>query len=157
MGIGIRLSRGEAWNLAFRRDAWLWVKVPSWLVMAWLFFLPQLWKIGVVFLGSWVAYFRIPGPAGPNVTSVHMTITLVTMLVVWFAVLWYTIYVMAFLSRPGVLNRIVGFLGVLVFPFGLIVVALAAGSIGSFFGVPHDELFAYIDRWTPVDSWKTIP
>jgi hypothetical protein len=83
-----------------------------------------------------------------------MTVMLIGMLVIWFAVLWYTIYVMAYLSRPGFSNRLVGVAGILMFPVGLIAVALAAGVIGSVFGVPQDELFAYLDRWAPFDSWR---
>ena len=145
----IRLSRDEAFDLAFRRDGWLLLKVPVLLVLSWLFFLPQLWKIFVLFVSSLVAYFTLPGPAGPNVTSFHMTVMLIGMLIIWFAVLWYTIYVMAYLSRSGFYNRLVGVAGIIVFPFGMIAVAIAAGAICSIFGVPQDELFAYLDRWAP--------
>jgi len=154
LSMTIKLSRDEAFDLAFRRDGWLLLKVPVLLVLGWLFFLPQMWKILVLLVSSLVAYFRLPGPAGPNVTSFHMTVMLIAMLVIWFAVLWYTIYVMAYLSRPGFSNRLIGVAGIIMLPVGLIAVALAAGVIGSVFGVPQDELFAYLDRWAPFDSWR---
>lgn len=150
----IKLSRDEAFELAFRRDGWLFLKVPVLLVLGWLFFLPQLWKIFVLFVSSLVAYFRLPGPAGPNVTSFHMTVMLIGMLMIWFAVLWYTIYVTAYLSRPGFYNRLVGVAGIIAFPFGMIAVAIAADVICSILGVPQDELFAYLDRWVPFALWR---
>lgn len=151
---GVLLSRDEAFELVFRRDAWLWLKVPAWLVLAWLFFVPQLWKIVVLLLGSWAAFFVTPGP---TLTTFHRFVAIITMWFVWFAVLLYVIYTMAYLSRPGFASRAFGVAGILLFPVVVILSAVAGGGISALLGVPLDELYAYLDRWMPFASWKINP
>jgi hypothetical protein len=155
MGMALKMSPDEALSVAFRKDWWLLLKVPIAAYLAWSFFLPQLWKIGVLVITALVSTFRFGSPIGQDVSGFHLYFMLGSMLAIVFGVFWYGIYVFAYVARPGVAARAIGIAGVLLFPVLLITVALVVGGIGAGLGVPQETFWGYLDRWTPIEAWRT--
>jgi hypothetical protein len=151
-----RISPQEAVSAMFRKDWWLVVKIPVSAYLAWSFFLPQLWKVGVLLITSIVSTFLVGSPAGSGVSNFHMYFMFGAMVAVIYGVFWYTVYVFAYLGRPGMLTRTVGVAGVLIHPILLIGVALLIGGLGTLLGVPQEQFWAYLDKWTPIESWRVI-
>jgi hypothetical protein len=85
----------------------------------------------------------------------HLYFMLGSMGTVVFGVFWYIVYVFAYLGRPGLAGRTVGIAGVLLFPVLLIAAALLVGGIGAVLGVPQQTFWDYLDRWTPIETWRT--
>lgn len=150
----LRMSPDEALSSAFRKDWWLLLKIPVAAYLAWSFFLPQLWKIGVLVITSLVSAFRFGSPVGQDVSSFHLYLMLGSMIAVVFGVFWYAVYVFAYLGRPGLAGSAVGIVGVVVFPIILITVALLVGGVGAAVGVPQETFWAYLDKWTPIEGWR---
>jgi hypothetical protein len=150
----ILLSRDEALDVAFRRDSWLWVKVPIALFLGLTFFLPQLWKIGVLCLAIVLATFRVDSPVGVGVTNFHLNAMLIGHALTVFGVLWYNVYVFGFLCSGGWQRRIAGICAFLAFPIVIILAALLLGVTFDFLGIPQEQIWAYTDGWTPIMSWR---
>jgi hypothetical protein len=150
------IARHEAVSAMFRKDWWLVVKIPISGYLAWSFFLPQLWKVGVLLITSLVSTFTVNSPVGRGVSNFHLYFMLGGMLAVIYGVFWYVVYVFAYLGRPGILNRVVGVAGVLIYPVLIIGVALLIGGLGILLRVPQEQFWAYLDSWTPIESWRVI-
>jgi hypothetical protein len=146
----------EAVAAVFRKDWWLVVKIPISLFLAWSFFLPQIWKVGVLLITSLVSAFLLSSPVGGGVSNFHLYFMLGAMLVMIYGVFWYTVYVFAYLGRTGILNRFLGVVGVLIFPILMIAVALLIGGIGTLLRVPQEQFWAFLDSWMPIESWRVI-
>lgn len=155
VSMSIWLSRDEAFILAFKKDWWLWLKIPLWLFLAWTFFLPQLYKICVLLIVSIVCAFVFPCPIGGNITNFHLALMLFAAILICFIVLWYAIYVIAFLCKPGWNNKLIAISGAIIFPFILIALAFIVGTGFTLLGIPQEEIWAYVDKWIPFKSWKS--
>ncbi|MDP2601273.1 MAG: hypothetical protein Q8S00_01570 [Deltaproteobacteria bacterium] len=155
--MAILLSRDEALDIAFRRDSWLWVKIPVALFLGWTFFLPQLWKIGVLGIAVVLSTFRVDSPVGVGVTTFHLNAMLIGHALTVFGVLWYTVYVLAFLCSAGWQRKIAGICALLAFPIVVILAALLLGITFDFLGIPQEQIWAYSDSWTPIVSWRVSP
>lgn len=152
----LRMYPDEALSAAFRKNWWLALKVPLAGYLGWSFFLPQLWKVGVLVTTLLVSAFTVGSPIGQDVSNFHLYFMLGSMAAIVFGVFWYTIYVFAYLGRPGIASRAVGITGVLIFPILVLAVALLVGGLGALWGVPQEAFWSYLDRWTPVEAWRTI-
>jgi len=148
------LSRDEAFDLAFKRDGWLWIKIPVAFFLAWTFFLPQLWKIGVLAIAIIGCAFVHPCPVGEGIRQWHLNAMFFSHIAMVFLVLWYAIYVFGLLCSPGWKGKLVAMGGLLLFPIVLIVSALVLGIGFMWIGVPLEDIWAYVDKWTPVPSWR---
>ena len=144
-GMSLRMSPDEALSVTFRKDWWLALKIPVAGYLAWSFFLPQLWKVGVLLITSLLSTFMIGSPVEANVSNFDLYFMLVSMSALVYGVFWYTVYVFAYLVRPGMANRAVGVFGVLISPILVIGVALLMGGLGALFRVPQEEFWAYLD------------
>ena len=147
----------NAISLAFRRDSWLWAKVLVALTLGWLFFLPILWKIGVIAVGLVVCNFSYPCPAGEGVTTLDLAAMIFIHGVVLYSVGWYAIYTIAFLCSPGWKNKSLALAAVVLSPVLMILVALLAVGAAALLGVPMEEIWAFTNRWTPFASWRVTP
>ena len=141
----LRMPPDEALAATFRKNWWLLLKIPIVAYLAWSFFLPQLWKIGVLVITSLVSMFRFGSPVGQDISSFHTYFMLGSMAAFVFGVFWYVVYVFAYLGRPGIAARTVGIAGVLLFPVLLIAVACrwhwsrSACATGDVLGLPWTD------------------
>jgi len=142
-------SPKEALRLAIRKDVWFWVKLPLVLFLAWTFFLPQLWTIGVIAIASIGCAFLIPCPVGEDVRTWHLAAMFMSHIAVVYLVFWYAVYISAFLCRGGWRSKLIAATALLLFPFVLLSSALILGIGFEWVGVPLDPIWAYIDSWTP--------
>jgi len=150
----LRVSADEAFNLLFERNAWIWIKTPILLFLAWKFFLPMAWKLGLLLFISVTCTYISPCPVGPSVIAFHLWFMLFSHGVMIYVVFWYVAFVFAYLQHPGSASKALGAVGILLSPIALICAALTIGLIGEWLGVPQEEFWAFLDRWTPLASWR---
>ena len=150
------IPRDDAVDLLFERNAWIWLKAPVLLYLAWGFFLPAAWKIVLLMLASVACTFFSPCVVGQAVTESHLWFMLVTQMAMMTLVAWYTVYAFAFLQTAGALNRVVGVLGVLASPIAPILGVLAIAAVGTWLSVPFEEFWRFFDSWTPFQAWRVI-
>lgn len=139
------------------RGPWLWVKVPVIALLSWLFFLPIGWKILLLGLTSVACVFVSPCPVGAGITERHLTIMFFSHLIVWTAVLSCVVWTFAYLQGPGAGRRTIGVLALLISPLALLVAGIGVGLAAQALGVPQQEVWSFLDRWTPIPSWRSSP
>lgn len=152
----LRISAHEALDSLLERNIWVWVKAPVLLYLAWAFFLPALWKIGLLLLASVACAFVSPCIVAHNVNDFHLWFMLISQGIVLYLVFWYTTYVFAYLQRPGWASRLFGVIGVAMSPFVVLAAGLGVGIVGLLLRMPYEDFWAFFDRWTPVESWKVL-
>jgi hypothetical protein len=148
------LSEHEATDLAFRRDSWIWIKAPLWVLLALFFYLESLWKAGTLLIASVVCSFTTPCFAGPDIGAGSLWIAFLFRLFVIAGVTHYVTYTLAFLSLPGWRNKALASLGIVLFWPLLMLVAVVGGLLLEKLGVPIFDVFRLEDRYVPVAAWR---
>ena len=149
-------SKDEAFELAFRRDSWLWIKIPIGAYLCWYFFLPQTWKLVLLVVVGWgVCQFYAPCPI--KVSDTHLYVVIMIYGIVLWAVYGYVIYAFAFLSSPGWRNKLL-FCGIcFLFPVAILMSAHLFVLLDTFLRIPWDDIRRFTDAWTPIPAWRVSP
>ena len=71
-------------------------------------------------------------------------------------VLWYVIYVVAFLSAAGWKPKLVSITGLILFPVLIIVIPIAVSFVELAAGVPQHEVSVFLDEWTQFPAWRIL-
>lgn len=151
--MALKMSPYEAFSAMFRKDWWLLLKIPVAAFLAWSFFLPQFWKIGLLVFAWFISAFT-SSPIGQDVSNFHLYFMLGSTIAVVFGVFWYAVYAFAYVGRPGLVSRVVGIVSLLLSPIVLTATAVLVGSAGTALGVPLERFWDYLDRWTPIEAWQ---
>ena len=145
----IKIKPYDAFDLAFKRDPWIWLKAPLILGMVWLFYLPQTWKLCVLLVTCIISWFIVVNPIGEMVSSYHILLMLAGIGFSVWLLFWYMVYVLAYISSPGWENKLIAISGLVIFPVIVIGLPIIIGFLFEKIGVPQEEIFLYIDKWTP--------
>lgn len=156
MRMALRMSPDQALDSLVARNMWLLLKVPLLLYLVWAFFLPGLWKIALLLIASVACAFVSPCIVGDRVNDFQLWFMVISQALVLWIVFWYVAYVLAYLQRNSFTSRLVGACGVLLSPVVVIGAALLVGLVGMMLGIPHEDFWAFFDRWTPVESWRVM-
>ncbi len=84
----------------------------------------------------------VDSPVGSGVSNFHLYFMFGAMVAVIYGVFWYTVYVFAYLGRPGMLTPIVGVAVPSSIPSFSLELHSLIGDLATLLGVPQEQFWA---------------